>query len=179
MRYDNDMEINLQQWARDCAKTLGMASPRFVGLKDQKLDTYSCIEITQILEELIREIDPQVIFTHHGGDVNKDHQVIFEATLVAARPLPKSSVRTIYTYETISSTEWASTDYYSRFQPNTFFDITETLDLKIKAFSHYISEVREYPHPRSFEGIAIRNKDWGARVGVKAAEPFHMVRSLF
>ncbi len=178
VRYAAEMQENLENWARQSAQILGIEPPVFVGLPDQKLDTFTALEMAQTIEKVLAELQPEVVFTHHGGDINKDHRVIFEATMVATRPLPGSNVHSVYTYETISSTEWAATEFYSRFTPNTFYDVTETIAKKVEAFSQYRSEVREYPHPRSPEGIEIRAKDWGARVGVRAAEAFQLVRSV-
>lgn len=178
VRYDSEMHHNLEQWCRQSAKILGISEPVFLGLPDQKLDTLGSLEMAQILEKIIHDYEPEMIFTHHGGDINKDHRVIFEATLVAARPVPSNHVLSIYTYETISSTEWSKTDYFSIFSPNTFFDITNTIDLKLKAFRQYISEIKDYPHPRSLEAIEIRAKNWGSQVGMRASEAFQLVHSL-
>ncbi len=178
VRYGDGMQENLESWSRKSAKILGISEPVFLGMPDQQLDKYSALEMAQRLERVIKELKPETIFTHHGGDINKDHRVLFEATMVATRPLPSCKVREVYTYETISSTEWAATEFYSRFSPNTFYDVTATLELKIKAFGEYLSEIREYPHPRSLKAIEIRACDWGARVGVAAAEAFHLVRKV-
>ena len=178
VRYDKTMQDSLENWSRKSAKILGINEPKFIGMPDQKLDTYSALEMAQIIEKIILEVQPDVIFTHHGGDVNKDHRILFEATMVATRPVPGNKVQAVYSYETISSTEWGYTNYYSQFLPNTFFEITDTLKLKIKAFLQYESEVKNYPHPRSPEAIEIRAKDWGARVGIKAAEAFQLIREI-
>lgn len=179
VRYtDQDMKDNLESWCQKSAAILGMQPPVFLGFPDQKLDTYPALELAQAVETVLREYRPEMIFTHHGGDVNRDHQVLFEATMVAARPQPGSQVKTVFAYETLSSTEWSATDYYSRFTPTTFYDVTDTLSLKIKAFKQYVSEVRPYPHPRSPEAIEYRARDWGARVGLRAAEAFRLVRAL-
>jgi len=178
VRYGKNMQTYLEDCAIKSAQILGISKPILLGMPDQKLDTYSALEMAQLLEKVIMEFQPGVVFTHHGGDLNKDHQVLFEATLVAARPTPTNGVRTVFTYETVSSTEWATPDYYPKFNPNTFYDITGTLELKLRAFSQYITELREYPHPRSLEALELRAKDWGARVGMRAAEAFQLIRSL-
>lgn len=178
VRYKTDMQEYLEDCAKKSASILGLSEPVFLRMPDQKLDTYSALEMAQTLEKVIKKMTPQMIFTHHGGDINKDHQIIFDATLVATRPTPANQVVTVYTYETISSTEWAYSDYYARFNPNTFFDVTKTLKLKLEAFQQYTSELREYPHPRSLQGIEIRAKDWGSRVGVQAAEAFQLIRNI-
>ena len=178
VRYEMKMQKYLEECAIRSAKILGISRPIFLGLPDQKLDMYSALEMAQTLEKVIKEIKPEMIFTHHGGDINKDHQIIFEATLVAARPTPTNGVRTVFAYETISSTEWATPDYYPKFNPNTFYDVTTTIELKLDAFRQYTSELRDYPHPRSIEGLELRAKDWGTRVGMRAAEAFQLIRTL-
>ena len=178
VRYESDKATQLEEWSKKSANILGISEPEFLRLSDQRLDSYSALEMAQLIEKKIFEIKPDVVFTHHGGDINKDHRILFDATLVATRPLPGSSVKSVYTYETISSTEWGFTDYYSKFSPNTFYDISETLTLKINAFMQYESEIKKYPHPRSPEGIEVRAKDWGTRIGLKAAEPFQLIRRI-
>ncbi|MFQ5707996.1 MAG: PIG-L deacetylase family protein [bacterium] len=178
VRYNNTMNGKIENMARECAKVLGVKNPVFLRMPDQKLDTYSALEMAQMVERVIKEYQPEMIFTHHGGDINEDHQVLFEATMVATRPLPLGKIKSIMTYETISSTEWGVSNYHSSFRPNVFYDISKTLPVKLQAFGSYVSEIREFPHPRSIEAIEIRAKDWGARVGVPAVEPFQLIRLL-
>jgi hypothetical protein len=84
-------------------------------------------------------------------------------------------VKDIYSFEILSSTEW---NYPVSFSPDIYYDISNTLDLKIKAMKEYISELCEYPHPRSLEGIELNAKYQGMRVGKKAVEAFKCVRSI-
>ncbi len=176
--YEPSMNGKIEEMCRKCAKVLNMDEPVFLRLSDQKLDTYSALEMAQTVEKVLREFRPEMVLTHHGGDINADHRVLFEATMVATRPLPEGGVKTILTYETISATEWGISNYHPSFQPNVFYDISVTLQTKVKAFGEYYSEIREFPHPRSLEGIEIRAKDWGTRAGLLAAEPFQLIRAL-
>ena len=84
-------------------------------------------------------------------------------------------VKEIYSFEILSSTEW---NFPISFSPDTYYDISDTLNLKIKAMEEYISELCEYPHPRSLEGIALNAKFQGMRVGKKAVEAFKCVRII-
>lgn len=178
VRYGASMNGKIEKMAKKCAGVLGVKDPVFLRMPDQKLDTYSALEMVQVVEKVIKEYQPDMILTHHGGDINEDHQVLFEATMVAARPLPNGKIKSIMTYETISSTEWGVSNYHSSFRPNVFYDISGTLQTKLEAFGAYTSEIRQFPHPRSIEAIEIRAKDWGSRVGLPAVEPFQLVRLL-
>jgi LmbE family N-acetylglucosaminyl deacetylase len=179
IRYGNKLEAQLEKYSHKCAKTLGLASPEFLRFPDQKLDTFPMVELAQAVEKLIKNIQPHCIFTHHSGDINKDHQMVFEATMIATRPKPDQIVKHVLSYETISSTEWGHPSTHPVFMPNIFVNIENFIDAKISAFAHYKSEVCEYPHPRSLESLRIRSQDWGSRVGVKYAEPFQLLRSVF
>ena len=85
-------------------------------------------------------------------------------------------VKEIYSFEILSSTEW---NYPISFSPDTYYDISDTFDLKIQAMKEYTSELCEYPHPRSLEGIKLNAKYQGMRVGKKMVEAFKSVRKLY
>ena len=84
-------------------------------------------------------------------------------------------VKEIYSFEILSSTEW---NYPISFSPDTYYDVSDTLDLKIKAMKEYTSELCEYPHPRSVKGINLNAQYQGMRVGKKAVEAFKSIRVL-
>ncbi|MCI0408701.1 MAG: PIG-L family deacetylase [Acidobacteria bacterium] len=178
VRYDENQRQTLQMSCiRSCAE-LGLQEPRFLGFPDQKLDTYPQITLTQAIEDAIAQHQPEVVYTHHVGDMNRDHQVLHEATLVATRPKPGGPVRRLLAYTVPSSTDWAPCTASRSFLPNWFVDISATIGQKLRALSHYSSEVPPYPHPRSLEAIENQAKYWGSGVGYLYAEPFMLVRNL-
>ena len=120
-------------------------------------------------------IKPEIIFTHHEKDLNIDHQITYRAVITATRPLKEETVKEIYSFEIPSSTEW---NYPLSFPPNVFYDISETIDVKIRALEEYKTELREYPHPRSLEGVKLNAKYWGMKVGLEHAEAYKVVRIL-
>jgi LmbE family N-acetylglucosaminyl deacetylase len=171
---------------RDCAQqacdVLGVSNVVFCDLPDQGLDALPLIEVIRPIERCVREFGPEVVLTHFKEDVNQDHRIAFAATMVATRPSSTTPVRKVMCYETASSTEWAAPFPGGVFAPNVFIDITATLDKKIEAMSVYanthISEVKPYPHPRSYEAIEIYAKRQGVVVGAGAAETFMLVRDV-
>jgi LmbE family N-acetylglucosaminyl deacetylase len=110
--------------------------------------------------------------------LNRDHRILLEAVLVASRPYAAPSVREVYLFETLSSTEWGGAPSLPTFLPQRFVDIGKTLDLKTRALECYSREVRTWPHPRSAPGVRVRAQYWGSQVGMEAAEPFQVVRVL-
>ncbi len=145
---------------------------------DQKLDTIAMLRITQRIEKEIENFSPEVIYTHHHGDLNLDHRIVNNATITACRPMPNSSIREIFTFEILSSTDWKAQGENNQFVPNYFNDITKYLEKKIKLLKIYKNEMRKWPHSRSFENVRFLAKTRGAAVGCKAAEAFQLVRSI-
>ena len=145
---------------------------------DQKLDTVSMLNITQKIEKEIEIFNPDIVFTHHHGDLNLDHKIVNNATITACRPSPKCSVKQIFTFEIPSSTDWQAQGDNLNFAPNYFNDISEYLGKKIKVLGKYKSEMRPWPHSRSYENIKYLAKTRGASVGVKAAEAFRLIRAI-
>jgi LmbE family N-acetylglucosaminyl deacetylase len=165
--------------ATEAGRIVGVCDVRLFKLPDNRFDTVPLLDIVKMLESLISELHPEIVFTQHGGDLNIDHVVAFRATLTATRPLSDSPVRQLYAYEVASSTEWAFQYFAPVFQPNAFFDITGFLDKKISAIEIYESERRAFPHPRSPEALAQQAGHWGSVVGVHAAEAFQLVRARY
>ncbi|AJC91327.1 PIG-L deacetylase family protein [Campylobacter subantarcticus] len=142
---------------------------------DNAFDKIPLLDIVKSIEEVKKEIQPNIIFTHYEKDLNIDHQITYKATITATRSMPKESVKEIYSFEILSSTEW---NYPLSFQPDVFFDISSTLNLKLQAMSFYQSELKQYPHPRSLEGIKINAQYQGMRVGLQYAEAFKSIKVI-
>ena len=177
-RYDEAKMQTVRTHAIQAAQHLGVSDVRCAGMPDQRLDTLPILKITQWIEEVLRDIEPQIIYTHHFGDINRDHRVVHEATLTAARPYSAPYVERILCYETPSATEWAGSSVDDHFVPNVFVDISQQLEIKVNAMSAYETEVRDCPHPRSLEAIRVRAANWGSVIGAAAAEPFVIVREI-
>lgn len=183
-RLDNPQDADqseiekLHKQAREIGQFLGAKDVRFAKLPDNRFDTVALLDVIKIIEEQIERVQPEVIYTQHGGDLNIDHVVTFRATLTAARALPGSPVKKIYAYEVPSSTEAAMQQFDPIFKPNTFVDISKTLDKKIKAMQMYEGEARAFPHPRSSEALEANAKKWGSASGLFAAEAFQLIREV-
>jgi LmbE family N-acetylglucosaminyl deacetylase len=178
VRYENEVVRYLRQCTMEGAQRLNVSDVRFAGMADQKLDVLPILEITQWIEGVQRDVQPQIVYTHHRGDINRDHQVVYEATLTAARPYNALYVERILCYETPSATEWGGPHASSCFSPNVYVDITDHIEMKLHAMSAYTTELCSYPHPRSLESLRMRAAYWGGVIGTLAAEPFMLVREV-
>ncbi|HKQ53291.1 MAG TPA: PIG-L family deacetylase, partial [Pyrinomonadaceae bacterium] len=167
---DDKIALKKRQ-AREAAEVLGAREIFSGDFPDQRLDVTPRLEVNRFVERVAREVEPHVIYTHHFADLNSDHRVAYEAAAVAARPfsLPSFERLLCYSVDTLTHAGSGAQAF------NLYSDITETLELKLKAMQVYETEVRAYPHPRSLEALrhmALRN---GAMVGLHAAEVFQSV----
>jgi len=164
--------------AERACKILGCTSVKALNLPDNRLDGLDQLDIVKQIEHFIERYQPSTVFTHHAGDVNIDHRVVHDAVIVACRPQPEHPVKELLFFEVPSSTEWRPPGSAVTFTPNVFFDISQTLDLKLKALQIYEKELRNFPHSRSLKAIEALARWRGATVGVEAAEAFILGRKL-
>jgi len=142
---------------------------------DNRFDSVDLLDIIKVISTVKDKINPDIIFTHYEKDLNIDHQITYQAVITAARPMQDESVKEIYSFEILSSTEW---QYPLSFSPDTFFDVSDTLKCKKRAMKKYKSELCEYPHPRSLKAIKLNASYHGMRVGKKYVEAFKSVRVI-
>ncbi len=176
-RYQAGAET-LQGSGRAAAKILGVKDIRFLGMRDQYLDAQPITEVIRPIERIVDEWAPEIVYTHHWGDLNRDHRVVSEAAMVSCRSVGDRYPRRVVCFETPSSTEWSSTDVSLQFTPNLFVDASSTIETKLAAMREYASEVRPPPHPRALESLRSRAAYWGQIVGKPYAEAFVLVREV-
>jgi N-acetylglucosamine malate deacetylase 1 len=164
--------------ARQAASILGVGRVLLHGLPDNQLDSRPRLEITKLIEARIAEFRPDTVYTHHSGDVNIDHRLVHEAVVTACRPQAGHPVGTLLFFEIPSSTEWQPPGSTPAFLPNWFVDISTVFDIKLKALRAYDTEMRLWPHPRSYEGVEHLARWRGATVGCAAAEAFVLGRAI-
>lgn len=164
--------------AKAACEILGGSSVSFGDFPDNRMDTVALLDITKAVEALIVEHRPEMVFTHHSGDVNIDHRCLHNAVVTACRPQRGHSVKTLLCFEVPSSTEWQIPGSAPGFTPNWFVDVSETLERKLAALNAYEAELRNWPHPRSCRAVEHLAHWRGATVGVDAAEAFMLARKL-
>lgn len=167
--------IDLKKHIKKANDLIGVKKIFSYDFPDNRFDTVPILDIVKVIENIKKEVNPKIIFTHYKDDLNIDHNITYKAVLIATRPLNNETVKEIYSFEVLSSTEW---NFNVTFNPNIFFSVNETINIKENAMSEYKSELREYPHPRSIDGIKLYAKIRGLQVGMKYAEAFECVRII-
>ena len=173
--YKTDQLNTFNREIQKANESIGIKKVFVESFPDNKFDSVALLDIVKVISKVKEEIQPNIIFTHFENDLNIDHCITYKAVLTATRPMVGESVEELYSFEVLSATEW---NYPLSFSPDTFFDISNTLDLKLKAMQAYQSELCNYPHPRSLEGIKLNASYNGMRVGKKSVEAFKSVRVL-
>ena len=174
-RYGGSVLAKRKRQAEAVGRKLGFKSVRNLNLKDECLEQDLNATITAI-EGAVAEIKPEIVYLHHGGDLNQDHRGVFKAAMIALRGYLKPAARRVLCFETVSTTEQAPQVPGWQFSPNYFVDVTATLDEKIAALDIYDDELVPFPHPRSAECLRALAQVRGSTVGLRAAEAFQLIR---
>jgi LmbE family N-acetylglucosaminyl deacetylase len=134
-------------------------------------------ETKSLVENIVNNFKPEIVYTHSIGDLHKDHRIVSQSCMVACRPKLNSTVKKLYFSEMPASSDWSFSQIVSKFEPNTYVDVSNFIDLKKRVLNLYSTEIYEYPDARSVESMEIRSKFRGVQVGVKYAEAFQLIFS--
>lgn len=141
-------------------------------LADQRLDTYPLLALNKYIERFKAAIDPDLVYTHFWGDLNLDHRLTCEAVAVTFRPVYGVREIPIRCFEVPEATRLSIPLNNQAFVPEYVNNISDLIDIKIKAIEAYQSERRYFPHPRSPEALRATAKDRGGLGGFDYGEGF-------
>lgn len=176
--YDQTKVEAVRQEALEAHALLDVTKTFFLDFPAPELDTVPLADISREIAKILSENKINVLYLPHRGDIHNDHRVVFNAGLVAARPVGDYSVKEIYAYETLSETEWAAPFGDDAFIPTCFINVEDALEAKLQAMQCFKSQLKKFSNSRSLEAIDALAKFRGATVGFKAAEAFVTVRKI-
>jgi len=170
-QYSNpNMIKKRKEYCKKSGKIIGISSYDFLDFPDMKLDSIPSLEINKELEKIIQKYKPKIVYTTPHNDLNKDHQIVYESSLIVTRP-HSSPVKRILNYEIPGLVQ-------TSFVPNVYIEISKQISSKIKAFKCYKSELRDFPHPRSIKSIKALAVKRGMESALKCAESFKLIKSI-
>ena len=170
-QYDDKKMIKVRRDAcMKSSKLLGISKVKFLDFPDMMAGRISQLEINKELEKIIEDYKPNVVYTTPSHDLHKDHQLIFDSTLVATRAF-SSSVKQLLSYELPGPVK-------QPFRPTVYQNIEKEFSYKLKAFKMYKSEVMKFPHPRSIEAIENLAIQRGVECSLKKAEAFELIKKI-
>ena len=175
---DAEEILALRASALEANKCLGVKDVHLHNFPDNAMDTLPRLEVIKYVEQIVHDFKPDIIYTHHAGDVNIDHQRIHEAVVTATRPMPNEPKPVLLFFEVMSSTEWQIAGSAPHFKPNWYVDVSATIGAKLEALAKYDSEMRPWPHARSIHALEHLAHWRGSNIGVEAAEAFMLGRKV-
>jgi N-acetylglucosamine malate deacetylase 1 len=167
-----------RQELRAAHQILGVADVQFLDFPAPKLDSIPGYVLADSINKAIRSQSSEVVYLPHKGDLHADHRAVFEATLVAARPIDGCPVRRLLSYETLSETDWSPPTGSDVFIPTVFVDISSYLETKLAAMECYRSQLKPPPHSRSLRSLTALAQLRGGTIGIQAAECFMLIREI-
>lgn len=176
--FDDEYMDNLRKETLLAHNLMGVEKSFFLELPSVMLEQIPRHEINDKISKVVQEVKPDIVYIPHFGDMQKDHQIIAEAAMVAVRPKYEHKVKEVYSYETLSETEWNNPHSANAFMPNVYNDISEYLDEKLEIMKCFKSQLSEFPNPRSLEAIEALAKYRGSTINAKAAEAFMLIRKI-
>lgn len=177
--FSTDIVNTTRQEAKRCHEMVGVSSTVYLDFPAVMLEKQERYNINVKILNIVQSCKPEVVYIPHIGDMQKDHQIVAEAAMVALRPKYEHQVKRILAYETLSETGWNIPNIANQFIPNVYSDISEYLPEKLKAISYYQTQLSNFPNPRSLESIEALAKYRGSTVNVIAAEAFMLIRDMF
>ena len=162
----------------DCHKYIGVDNTIFLDFPAVFIDKTDRYKINDELLRVIKKIQPDEVYIPHYGDMQKDHQIVADACMVALRPKYNHNFTKIYCYETLSETGWNIPSVQNEFIPNCYTDISEFVDKKLEAMSYYESQLSDFPDARSLEAVKALARYRGAQMNMNAAEAFMLIREI-
>lgn len=174
--FSKEEDTKRKNETEQACKTLGVKNIIFINLPSVKLDTIPFLDIVNHIQNIMSKTKPAIVYTHYPKDQNQDHRIVSHACLIAAQPQRASYLRKLHYYEVPSSTTYVCDE--DAFCPTNYVDIENFIELKLKALSCYVSEIKDHPHPRSMEGVRTYAQFRGLAIHKKLAEAFVVAREI-
>ena len=151
-------------------KLLGISKVDFLEFPDMRLDSIPKLEINKQIEKIIQKFKPHRVYTTPDHDLNDDHIIVHDSTLIATRPF-SSTIKEIFSYELPGLVK-------TPFVPNFYENVNAEILTKIKACNIYETEIKKFPHPRSIKAIEGLSIIRGSKSNLKNAEAFKIIKII-
>ena len=89
---DKKMILERKNACKKSGKILGIKNYTFLDFPDMKLDSIPHLEINKQIEKIISKFKPKIVYSPPSHDLNKDHRLVFDSTLVATRSFSSETI---------------------------------------------------------------------------------------
>ena len=176
--YEESVYPRTVREAKEAHRTLGVAGSIFLDFPATTLGLLPTHELNGKINSVFKKLRPNVVLIAYP-DRHVDHRIIFDSTLVAARPVKTGNqMEILAAYETLSETHWNAPHIEPSFTPNWVVDISAQIDAKLEALACYESQMAPFPAPRSLEAAKALAMFRGTQAGFAYGEGFHVIRMV-
>jgi N-acetylglucosamine malate deacetylase 1 len=162
--------------SRAAHEVLGVSESVYLDRPAVSLGDIPVAEFNKLILDEVTRVAPTILLMPYY-DRHIDHRQIFDACMVAARPVgPGKNIALVAAYETISETHWNAPHIEPNFTPNFCVDISEQIDAKLEAMKCFQSQLHPFPEPRSVEALKALALFRGSQAGYGYAEAFQVIR---
>lgn len=141
-----------------------------------ELENIDSSKAIDMIGEIFREIEPNVLILPDYNDAHSDHKKVFDWCYACSKVFRYPYVKKILTMEIISETDFGRPE--SPFYPNYYVDITDFFEKKIQAMQIYDTEMKKPPFPRNKENMRALALLRGSTAGVMYAEAFRLIKCI-
>lgn len=174
--YPKEVHETTIRESRAAHKILGVGESIYLDKPAVFLGDIPVSEFNRLILDQVAKLAPDILLVPYY-DRHIDHRMIFDACMVAARPVGAGkNIKLVAAYETISETHWNAPHIEPNFTPNFCVDITGQIDDKLAAMECFSSQLHEFPGPRSVEALKALALFRGSQAGYGYAEAFHVIR---
>jgi len=164
--------------ARQAHQLIGIVSSIFLSNPAALINQIPSHELNKAIDDVVKETAPDILLIPFF-DRHTDHRVIFDASMVASRPIGiAQSIQVVAAYEVLSETHWNAPHLEPNFSPNWVVDITDTVEMKLEAMACYKSQLHPFPRPRSLEALRSLALFRGSQAGMGYGEGFQIIRMV-
>ena len=157
---------------------LGVEKSEFLEIPATMIGDQPLHEVNGRISKVVNDFNPHIVLCPYP-DRHIDHRLVFDSVMVATRPIGVGrDIEIVATYETLSETHWNAPYIEPNFTPNWVIDISDYIDIKLKALKCYKSQIAEFPGPRSIEAVESLAKFRGTQAGFSYGEGMQIVRMV-
>jgi len=114
------------------------------------------------LQDAVRDLEPELVFAPSANDVRESRREVQAAAAIAV-----DHPTSLLCYQAATTT--------LDFRPTLFEDVSDFLDMKMAALSHFLPQVQGRPHLHPDLARATA-RYWGRYLGYGEVEPFEIIR---
>ena len=157
---------------------LGVKKSEFLEIPATMISDQPLHEFNARISKVVYDFNPHIVLCPYP-DRHIDHRLVFDAVMVATRPVGVGrDIEMVAAYETLSETHWNAPHIEPNFIPNWVVDISDHISKKLNALECYKSQISEFPGPRSIEAVEALAKFRGTQAGFGFGEGLHIIRMI-